>query len=486
MTLDLIDRDEDIVIDPEEKYQSVVRAFKRAKGFGLFFIICSQARGEQLINKFKQDIPNQKIEVLRLVEPINKLYERIEELTKQKEIDILFIQGIEYSLYQYELKNFGKITENQYNNFTSVPRILNHLNQQRERFRDNFKLRLVFILRPFARNYFIYRAPDFFDWSSGKWEFPMEPEVVEEKSRLILLQGDYEKYLTLTPQERVEKILEFQELLAEKHQNQTDKADLLFELGNLLVAGKEYEGAIASYDEALEIKPDSHEAWNNQGSALGKLEKYEEAIASYDRALEIKPDSHEAWNNRGSALDDLENYEKAIACYDRALEIKPDDHQAWYNRGIALFHLGEYREAIASYNWALKIKPDNHQAWNNRGGALFHLGEYREAIASYDEALKFQPDNHQTWDNRGLALMKLEKYEESLSSLDKAIEINPEYPNSWYNKACCYALQGNVEQAIENLQQAITLNPQQYREMAKTDPDFDKIREEKRFIAVLK
>jgi Flp pilus assembly protein TadD len=35
---------------------------------------------------------------------------------------------------------------------------------------------------------------------------------------------------------------------------------------------------------------------------LGKLGRLEEAIASYDQALEIKPDKDEAWNNRGYAL----------------------------------------------------------------------------------------------------------------------------------------------------------------------------------------
>jgi Flp pilus assembly protein TadD len=58
------------------------------------------------------------------------------------------------------------------------------------------------------------------------------------------------------------------------------------------------EEAIASYDKALEIKPDFHEAWNNRGIALGNLGRWEEAIASLDKALEIKPDLHEAWNNR--------------------------------------------------------------------------------------------------------------------------------------------------------------------------------------------
>ena len=51
---------------------------------------------------------------------------------------------------------------------------------------------------------------------------------------------------------------------------------------------------------------------------LGRLEA---AIASYDKALEIKPDYHVAWNNRGIALDNLGRGEEAIASYDKALEI---------------------------------------------------------------------------------------------------------------------------------------------------------------------
>ncbi|XUP03206.1 tetratricopeptide repeat protein [Microcystis aeruginosa FBCC-A68] len=37
----------------------------------------------------------------------------------------------------------------------------------------------------------------------------------------------------------------------------------------------------------------------NVGYNLGR---FAEAIASFDRALEFKPDLHQAWNNRGFAL----------------------------------------------------------------------------------------------------------------------------------------------------------------------------------------
>jgi superkiller protein 3 len=48
-----------------------------------------------------------------------------------------------------------------------------------------------------------------------------------------------------------------------------------------------------------------------------------------------------------------------------------------------------------------------------------------------------------------------------------------------------YALQEQIELAIENLEKAIQLNPEEYREMAKTDSDFDKILSDARFHALL-
>ena len=43
-----------------------------------------------------------------------------------------------------------------------------------------------------------------------------------------------------------------------------------------------------------------------------KMEQYEEAITSFDQALEIEPDDHQAWNNRGLALADLGRLDEAI------------------------------------------------------------------------------------------------------------------------------------------------------------------------------
>ena len=265
-----------------------------------------------------------------------------------------------------------------------------------------------------------------------------------------------------------------------------------FGCGNALYELSRYEDAISSYNKALEIKPDYHEAWTNRGTALSALGQKKAAIASYDKTIEIKPDDHVAWTNRGTALDDLGQQEAAIASYDRALEIKPDNHIACYNRGLALSNLGQQEAAIASYDRALEIKPDDHEAWCNRGLALFHLWQKEaaltklcEAIASYDRALEIKPDLHEAWYAHGIVLSASGSYEEALMSFEQALQIQPRYANAHYNKACCYSLQKNIDLAIATLQQAIILDSEN-RELAKTDSDFDGIRDDERFQAVIR
>ncbi|HAG83914.1 MAG TPA: hypothetical protein DCL61_22885, partial [Cyanobacteria bacterium UBA12227] len=77
------------------------------------------------------------------------------------------------------------------------------------------------------------------------------------------------------------------------------------------------------------------------------------------------------------------------------------------------------------------------------------------------------------------------RIEEAIASFDKAIEIKPDNANAFYNKACTYALQSQIELALENLQQAINLNPDESRQIAKTDSDFDSIRSDNRFQALI-
>ncbi|MEH2243245.1 tetratricopeptide repeat protein [Nostoc sp.] len=177
------------------------------------------------------------------------------------------------------------------------------------------------MLPQFAIKYFIQRAPDFFDWRSGMFEFPIDAETLKQESSRIFPAGEYEKYTTLTTEERNKKIITIQELIAEDHQTANFKSKLLLDLGNLHFIELDYKGAISAYNEAIKIKATFPQAWHNRGTALLLLGQYKEAIASYDQALKIQPDFDETWHNRGTGLLILGQHEEAIASYDQGLKI---------------------------------------------------------------------------------------------------------------------------------------------------------------------
>ena len=476
MNTDLIKWDEDLAVDSEEEYQAILNGLKRSQGFSLYFVQCSPFSSEKLIERIKADLnqptlnpaehstelsspPQQtvskKIGVLKFEQPIadGNVFRRIDAFLREHGSEVLFVQGLENSLVEaaetkkrlgWNRERIDKL------NWREVPSVLTNLNQQRERFRDTFKTCFVFLLPQYAIDYLVQRSPDFFDWRSGLFTYVSTAKTLAQESQRILTDADYEAYCNWSLEERNQRLLEIQSLVEQPNLDQETKAQLFFEQALIFWASEDSEAEMAAYDQALTVRPNYPEALYNKGIALGNSGRYEEEIAAYDAALAIKPDDHEAFNNKGVALRKLDRYEEAIAAYEAALEIKPDD-AALYNKGIALSNLGRYEEAIAAYDAALALKPDKDEALDYKGLVLANLGRYEEAIAAYDAAIK----------------------------------INAEAPKPYYNKACCYGLQGKVEPALEYLQQAIQLSPEEYCELAQTDTDFDVIRNDSRFQALI-
>ncbi len=347
---------EPIIRDPDEEYRILERSLRWVKGFSLYFVVCTPVEGERIITKIKAGLPQKKVEVLRLTEEISNLYRILEALPEKEIINVLFIKGLEYSLNAYVKPGYGG--EGDYYNLDSLPPLLGHLNLQRERFRDHFNFCFVFLLPKFAHKFLIRRAPDFYDWGSGYFEFPMNAEVLKTEAHPYLVERDFEEYEKLTPQERKQKVLEIEALLDESRLAPEVQANLLVEQGRLLWASQKYNQSCNNFDRATAIHPHNHKAWVNRGAALDNLGRLEEAIASYDQALTVKFDEYNVWCYRGNALYNLGRLEEAIASYDRILAMKPDNPQAWNNRGAALEDLGRVGEALASYNQAIALNPD--------------------------------------------------------------------------------------------------------------------------------
>ncbi len=287
-------------------------------------------------------------------------------------------------------------------------------------------------------------------------------QIAEELQAIaVITPEEYQQFLALTEKKEYAEILHLleQSKSSQGKSQQPKSADELLLEGLLLEMQEKWLEAIASYDRAVEIKPDSHEAWNHRGISLSNLGRYEEAIIAFDWAVAIKPDNQEALYNRGLSLYRSRKYEDAITSYDRTVAIKPDFHEAWYSRGNSLLTLGRYEEAIASYDRTVAIKPDFHEAWYSRGNSLLMLGRYEEAIASYDRTVAIKPDFHDVWYVRGTSLLNLERYKEAITSYERALEIKLDDHEAWYARGTSLLMSGRYEEAIASYDRVLAIKP---------------------------
>lgn len=204
-------------------------------------------------------------------------------------------------------------------------------------------------------------------------------------------------------------------------------AEALNNRGNALLELGRDEDALASYDQALVLKPDYAHAYNNRGLALLNLKRHVDALASLNLAIEFAPDFALAFNNRGYVLQQMGRQEEALASYARTLALQPDDVGALNNHGNALLDLQRNQEALASYDNALRIKPDSAEVLNNRGLALLNLKRFTEALADFDRAQELNPDFVLAHNNRGNALRDMGRYEEAARSFAYVVQIAPDY-----------------------------------------------------------
>ncbi len=261
--------------------------------------------------------------------------------------------------------------------------------------------------------------------------------------------------------------------------------DILTNLGYSLLMAKLYEESLDCYQKAVDLCQGNAIAFFGQGNALHDLERYEEALESYQKAIDLDPELVPAWSNQGTTLGKLERYEEALKSFQKAIDLDPELVPAWNYQGDILLLLERYDEALVACDRALKIDPKVTKALNTQALTFSFLKEFDKAITAIDRVIELKPEEALCKANRGIILARAGCYNEALADCEQAIQQNPESVGGYYAKACYHALQGEIEPAIANLQKAIDVAPRRSRSEAKHNPDFDRIRADERFRALV-
>ena len=116
-----------------------------------------------------------------------------------------------------------------------------------------------------------------------------------------------------------------------------------------------------------------------------KLTVTDLALAAYERAIAINPNSAEFHSNRGNALYSSRRFQEALASFDAVAALDPQHAGGHYNRGLVLYDLGRLRPAIEAFDLAIALDQAHSRAHFERGNALLELeGDQRIADLTWD------------------------------------------------------------------------------------------------------
>jgi tetratricopeptide (TPR) repeat protein len=131
------------------------------------------------------------------------------------------------------------------------------------------------------------------------------------------------------------------------------------------------------------------------------------------------------------------------------------------------------------------LEPGNTVAWlhSAMGAAALELPE--QSLEAFMTLTELQPREAGNWFGAGQMLYALERYDEALVAFTKAANLDPKRTDAIYNCACIHCIQGDVVKALETLKRAIDLEPS-FKEYARTDEDFECLRNNQEFVNLLK
>ena len=168
---------------------------------------------------------------------------------------------------------------------------------------------------------------------------------------------------------------------------------------------KDYDKAIADYDQALTRKPDDPHLLYFRGLSFLKKGDAVRGFADLDQVIALKPNDPESYVQRANAYVERGENEKALSDFDKAIALKPDHRDGYLARAMVHQERGDNAKALADLTRVTEIDPAGQQGFLLRAILHQRLGNVDLALADYEKLLSIAPDE-QFYRDRHAALLQ--------------------------------------------------------------------------------
>lgn len=239
--------------------------------------------------------------------------------------------------------------------------------------------------------------------------------------------------------------------------------------GLLVLQMRDYAVARQVLQRAVQLLPDSPQAWHGLGSALRALDELEASANAFRKATALSPRSVPAWTNLGAVLRLLGQLDEAMSCFRKAESLGhkgPELHDAI--NGL-LTDLGRPADALDGARKLVSAQPRYAPAHETLAHLLWEHGQelspFEDPLAAFRAAVESQRDNQALWRGFLRMLLTAGRPAEALSVIRSVrTRDNDILMLDW--------LEAEAHDALGQHKQAAALFSRIYRSVSNASPEF--------------
>jgi len=224
--------------------------------------------------------------------------------------------------------------------------------------------------------------------------------------------------------------------------------DSLSALGRALKAAGRYEDALAAYQRAVCVAPQSAVAEHNVAAVLGDLARHADAAAAAQRALAKGLDAPETWLVLARALQGQARLDEAEAAYRECLRRRPTDAAAHRDFAqLRWMRTGDARNASIALDAAISANPANGSLAIVKSKVLQFAGDDQDAYATLFTAVERAPGDRNLLRAAALSAGRAGMPQAGLALAERGLTIAPEDPHLLLVRAQAKLAMGDAEGA---------------------------------------
>jgi tetratricopeptide (TPR) repeat protein len=155
--------------------------------------------------------------------------------------------------------------------------------------------------------------------------------------------------------------------------------------------------AIDDFSYCISVNPRDTGALLSRGIRYEMLGEYEDAIKSFNEAIEVDSTFHDAYFRKAWVLEKKGLLNDAIENYSCVIRLDSTNGSAHNNRGHIYEMLGEYKKALNDYNKAILYETKSFFAYNNKANLLLRSGNSEEVLRLKRMAARLGSKEAQLW-----------------------------------------------------------------------------------------